>query len=46
MLLLGNRTTKYMTYEELLNFVKKSNDNEQVYYVYLDGITLYINCTG
>lgn len=30
-------TTKYMTYDELLNFFMKSNENEHVYYVYIDG---------
>lgn len=33
----GSKTTTYMTYDEILNFLNKSNDNEQVYYVYIDG---------
>ena len=31
------KTTKHMTYDKLLNFIKQSEMNEQVYYVYVDG---------
>ena len=33
----GAKTTNHMTYDELTNFIKKADNNEQVYYVYLDG---------
>ena len=36
-ILQANKTSKYMTYDELMNFVAKSSDNEQIYYVYQDG---------
>lgn len=39
-ILCGNKVTKHMTYEELLNFVKKDNGDEEIYYLYLDGSIL------
>lgn len=32
-----DKYTKHMTYEELLQFVAKKDDDEQIYYVYTDG---------
>ena len=36
-ILYGDKTTKYMTYDELLNFINKSSDGEEIYYLYLNG---------
>lgn len=36
-----NKYTKHMTYDELLKFVEKNDNNEQTYYVYLNGSIPY-----